>query len=224
MTLSAPKSGRVFSIAHAMNCRNKRFGPGSSRRRLWRSKATPSSSARRINSRPTGTSRNTAELLTSLCTDRARASASVSCSGSMRNENAVSDGSVRCAAATPTEARQQIAAGKTSSPLSARYTFEHFVIGKSNELASAAAHAVAQAPGKVYNPLFLYGDTGLGKTHLMQAVAHEVLRDSPDTRFTSSAPSSSRMSTSARSRVGQHRISGGVIGKQISCLSMTCIS
>ena len=79
--------------------------------------------------------------------------------------------------------------GLTSRPnslsrslLSARYTFEHFVIGKSNELAYAAADAVAQAPGKVYNPLFIYGDTGLGKTHLMQAVAHEILKHHPQNR------------------------------------------
>ncbi len=70
------------------------------------------------------------------------------------------------------------------APLSERYTFDHFVIGKSNELAAAAAHAAAQAPGKVYNPLFLYGDTGLGKTHLMQAVAHIILERKPDTRIT----------------------------------------
>ena len=68
--------------------------------------------------------------------------------------------------------------------LSERYTFDHFVIGKSNELAAAAAHAVSQAPGKVYNPLFLYGETGLGKTHLMQAIAHEVLHQHPETRIT----------------------------------------
>lgn len=72
----------------------------------------------------------------------------------------------------------------TSAPLSNRYTFDLFVIGKSNELAAAAAHAVSQAPGKVYNPLFIYGDTGLGKTHLMQAVAHETLQRSPETRIT----------------------------------------
>jgi len=71
-----------------------------------------------------------------------------------------------------------------SPPLSDRYTFEHFIIGKSNELAAAAAHAVAQAPGKVYNPLFIYGDTGLGKTHLMQAIAHEILLRKPETRIT----------------------------------------
>jgi len=72
----------------------------------------------------------------------------------------------------------------TSAPLSDRYTFDLFVIGKSNELAAAAAHAVSQAPGKVYNPLFIYGDTGLGKTHLMQAVAHETLQRAPQTRIT----------------------------------------
>lgn len=74
--------------------------------------------------------------------------------------------------------------GASSPPLSERYTFDLFVIGKSNELAAAAAHAVSQAPGKVYNPLFIYGDTGLGKTHLMQAVAHETLLRSPQTRIT----------------------------------------
>jgi chromosomal replication initiator protein len=67
--------------------------------------------------------------------------------------------------------------------LSGRYTFENFVIGKSNELAAAAAHAVAEAPGKVYNPLFIYGETGLGKTHLMQAVAHEILQRNAQTRL-----------------------------------------
>ena len=74
--------------------------------------------------------------------------------------------------------------GGINTQLSDRYTFDHFVIGKSNELAAAAAHAVSQAPGKVYNPLFIYGDTGLGKTHLMQAVAHEVLNREPATRIT----------------------------------------
>jgi len=74
--------------------------------------------------------------------------------------------------------------GTSSPPLSERYTFDLFVVGKSNELAAAAANAVSQAPGKVYNPLFIYGDTGLGKTHLMQAVAHETLHRSPKTRIT----------------------------------------
>jgi chromosomal replication initiator protein len=71
----------------------------------------------------------------------------------------------------------------TPPALSDRYTFGHFVVGKANELAAAAANAVAQAPGKVYNPLFIYGDTGLGKTHLMQAVAHDIVGRAPDTRI-----------------------------------------
>ena len=70
------------------------------------------------------------------------------------------------------------------APLSPRYTFDHFVIGKSNELAAATAHAVAQAPGRVYNPLFIYGETGLGKTHLMQAIAHDLMTHSPNLRVT----------------------------------------
>ncbi|MDB4884944.1 MAG: dnaA [Gemmatimonadetes bacterium] len=74
--------------------------------------------------------------------------------------------------------------GGINAHLSDRYTFDHFVIGKSNELAAAAAHGVSQAPGRVYNPLFVYGDTGLGKTHLMQAVAHTVLAREPSTRIT----------------------------------------
>ena len=74
--------------------------------------------------------------------------------------------------------------GGINAHLSDRYTFDHFVIGKSNELAAAAAHGVSQAPGRVYNPLFVYGDTGLGKTHLMQAVAHTVLERDPTTRIT----------------------------------------
>src|SRR6202171_2612517 len=74
--------------------------------------------------------------------------------------------------------------GSGSPPLRQRDTFDLFVIGKSNELAAAAAHAVSQAPAKVYNPLFIYGDTGLGKTHLMQAIAHETLARKPETRIT----------------------------------------
>lgn len=83
---------------------------------------------------------------------------------------------------TAATARSQNSA--SLAQLSDRYTFDQFVIGKSNELAAAAAHAVAQAPGKVYNPLFIYGATGLGKTHLMQAIAHDILERNPHIRIT----------------------------------------
>lgn len=60
--------------------------------------------------------------------------------------------------------------------LNPKYTFESFIVGKGNELAHGASMAVAKNPGKKYNPLFIYGGVGLGKTHLLQAVGHEILK------------------------------------------------
>ena len=70
-----------------------------------------------------------------------------------------------------------------SSTLIAKYTFDNFIIGKSNEFAHAAALAVAKAPGTTYNPFFIYGGVGLGKTHLMHAIGNAIIKKSPTKRI-----------------------------------------
>ncbi len=89
-------------------------------------------------------------------------------------------GSPARAKETPETPSEETDAGEVG--LNERYTFDRFVIGSNNQLAAAACQRVADAPAQAYNPLFIYGDTGLGKTHLMHAIGHAILEREPDRR------------------------------------------
>lgn len=81
---------------------------------------------------------------------------------------------------------QSVTTTTSSQPLlgnlNPRYTFDNFIVGSSNDLAYTASQAVAANPGMKYNPVYLYGGVGLGKTHLMQAIGNEIIKNQPQTR------------------------------------------
>jgi chromosomal replication initiator protein len=100
----------------------------------------------------------------------------------METENEASVAAPGGALAQPQAPRHVDSTPPSTRPLTInpKYSFDSFVVGPSNQFAVAACTAVANAPGKAYNPLFLYGGVGLGKTHLVQAVGNHALRQNPD--------------------------------------------
>ncbi|HLZ32185.1 MAG TPA: chromosomal replication initiator protein DnaA [Chloroflexota bacterium] len=105
------------------------------------------------------------------------------------------------ATVTPAQRGRGAAQGHPASSFNPRYTFDNFVVGQSNRLAHAASLAIVDHPGNAYNPLFLYGGVGLGKTHLLHAIGHAVAANGADVVYVTSETFTNELIESIR----QHR-------------------
>jgi len=116
--------------------------------------------------------------------DERAAALPVAAAGGAADGGAGGEADTAATAATPDAGaprRERRAKPRPRHPeLNPRYVFERFVVGPHNEYATAVARSVAEAPATAYNPVFIYADTGLGKTHLIQAIAHAALEQHPD--------------------------------------------
>ena len=107
---------------------------------------------------------------------------------------------------------------------SAEFTFDTFVVGPSNKLAYAASQAVAEHPAQNYNPLLIYGDSGLGKTHLLYAIANVIRRNDQNARSSTSRATISSTNSSSRSVPAGAASSVPNIGKRTCCWWTMCSS
>lgn len=112
----------------------------------------------------------------------------------------VEAGATSSAEPSPTPLLQAVETNSERAGLNPRYSFRNFVVGSSNRLAHAAALAVAESPAKAYNPLFLYGGVGLGKTHLLHAIGHACFDVGPNVLYVSSEEFTNDMINAIRSQ------------------------